>query len=56
VQGTQHTRGREDVFTGFWSGDPKGRDHWDDNIKKDFRETGTNGANWTHLSEGRVQW
>jgi hypothetical protein len=22
--------GEEEVFTGFWLGDPKRRDHWDD--------------------------
>jgi hypothetical protein len=25
-----HAWGREEVFTGFWSGGPKGRDHWED--------------------------
>jgi hypothetical protein len=25
-----HTWGRGEVFTGFWLGGPKGRDHWKD--------------------------
>jgi hypothetical protein len=25
-----HAWGRGEVFTGFWFGDPKGRDHWED--------------------------
>jgi hypothetical protein len=25
-----HLRGRGEVFTGFWLGDPKVRDHWED--------------------------
>jgi len=25
-----HAWGREEVFTGFWFGGPKGRDHWED--------------------------
>jgi hypothetical protein len=26
----QHAYGRGEVFTGFWLGGPKGRDHWED--------------------------
>jgi hypothetical protein len=33
------------VFTGFWLVGPKGRDHWEDNIKMDFREFGIDGSN-----------
>jgi hypothetical protein len=25
-----HAWGRGDLFTGFWLGGPKGRDHWED--------------------------
>jgi hypothetical protein len=25
-----HARGRGEVFTGFWLGSPKVRDHWED--------------------------
>jgi hypothetical protein len=25
-----HAWGRRDMFTGFWSGGPRGRDHWED--------------------------
>jgi hypothetical protein len=29
---------------------------WEDNIKLDLRETGTDGANWIQLAQDRVQW
>jgi hypothetical protein len=48
--------GRGEVFTGFWLGGPKVRDHWEDNIKIDFREKGTDVANWIRLAQDRVQW
>jgi hypothetical protein len=35
------------MFTGFWLGGPKGRDH---------RETGINGAKWIQLAQDTVQW
>jgi hypothetical protein len=53
------------VFTGFWLGSPKVRDHWkdlgprhrwEDNIKLNLRETGIDGANWIRLAQDRVQW
>jgi hypothetical protein len=44
------------VFTGFWLGVPKGRDHWEDNIKMDFREIRIDGSNWIRLAQDRVQW
>jgi hypothetical protein len=47
------------VFTGFWLGGPKGRDHlrrWEDNIKMDLREVGIDGANWIRLVQDRVEW
>jgi hypothetical protein len=29
---------------------------WEDNIKMDLREIGTDGANWIWLDQDRVQW
>jgi hypothetical protein len=29
---------------------------WEDNMKMDLRETGTDGANWIQLAQDRVQW
>jgi hypothetical protein len=49
-----------EVFTGFWLGGPKGRDHWEDlgvgggNIKMDLREIGIDGANWIQLAQDSV--
>jgi hypothetical protein len=58
-----HTWGRGEVFTGFWFGEPKVRDHWgrpkhrwEDNIKMDLREIGIDGVNWIQLAQDRVQW
>jgi hypothetical protein len=48
------------VFTGFWLGDPKGRDHWEVlEVGKrimDLREIGFDGVNWIRLAQYRVQW
>jgi hypothetical protein len=40
------------MLTGFWLGDQKGRPRrrWEDNIKMDSREVGTDGANWIRLA------
>jgi len=50
------------VFTGFWLGGLKVRDHWEDqgvggedNIKMDLREIGIDGANWIQLAQDRIQ-
>jgi hypothetical protein len=32
------------------------RRRWEDNIKKDVREMGIDGANWIQLAQDRVQW
>jgi hypothetical protein len=32
------------------------RRRWDDNIKLDLRELGTDGANWIRLAQDGVQW
>jgi hypothetical protein len=29
---------------------------WEDNIKPDLMEMGTDGANWIQLAQDRVQW
>jgi len=51
------------VFTGFWLGGPKVRDHGEDlnvggkdNIKIDLRDIGIGGTNWIRLTQDRVQW
>jgi hypothetical protein len=32
------------------------RRRWENNIKMDLREIGTDGANWIQLAQDRVQW
>jgi hypothetical protein len=32
------------------------RHRWEDNIKLDLREIGTDGANWILLAQDKVQW
>jgi hypothetical protein len=57
-----HAWWRGEVFSGFWLGGPKGRDHWQDlgvggkNIKMDLMEIGIDGANWIRLAQDRVRW
>jgi hypothetical protein len=54
-----HTWGRGEVFTGFWLGGPKVRDHWEDlglGGRLDLREIGIDGVNWIWLARDRVQW
>jgi hypothetical protein len=53
-----HAWRRDEVFTGFWLGVPKGRlrRRWEDNIKMNLREIGIRGVNWILLAQGRVQW
>jgi hypothetical protein len=53
--------GRGEVFTAFWMGGPKLRDHREDlgvgrriNIKMDPRERGIDGANWIRLAQDKV--
>jgi hypothetical protein len=48
------------VFTGFWLGGPKVRDHWED-LGIGGRITlrwalGIDGANWIRLAQDRVRW
>jgi hypothetical protein len=58
-----HAWGREEVFTGFWLGGPKVRDHWGRPWRRweyiiimDLGEIGIDGANWIRLTQDRVQW
>jgi hypothetical protein len=53
--------GRGEVYTGFWWGSPKVKDHREDlclggNINVDLREIGIDGANWIRLAQDSVQW
>jgi hypothetical protein len=55
-----HAWGKGEVFTGFWLGGPKGRDHWK-NLEvgrriMDLKEIGFDEANWIRLAQYRVQW
>jgi hypothetical protein len=34
----------------------RSRRRWEDNIKMDLRDIGTDGANWIRLAYDRVQW
>jgi hypothetical protein len=54
--------GKEGVFTGFWLGGPKVRDHWEDKGvggRITLRRTlvrEIDGENWIRLDQDRVQW
>jgi hypothetical protein len=55
--------GRGEVFTGFWLGGPKGRDHWEDlgvggtvTLRLYLREIGIDVVNWIQLAQDGVQW
>jgi hypothetical protein len=52
-------RGVYKVFVGRPEGKrPLGRPRrtWEDNIKRDLREIGIDGANWIQLAQDRIQW
>jgi hypothetical protein len=34
----------------------RSRKRWEDNIKMDLREVGTDGSNWIQLAQDGVQW
>jgi hypothetical protein len=58
-----HACGKGEVFTGFWLGGPKARDHCEDlgvggriTLRWALGETGMDGANWIQLAQDRVQW
>jgi hypothetical protein len=44
-----HAWGRGEVLTGFWLGDPKARDHWED-----LGVSGRITLRW--LDQDKVQW
>jgi hypothetical protein len=54
--------GRGEVFTGFWVGGLKVRDHWEDlgiggRITLAYlRDIGIDEVNWIQLAQDRVQW
>jgi hypothetical protein len=57
-----HAWGRGEVFTRFWLGSPKTRDHCRDLgvggkiTEMDLGEIGIDEANWIHLAQDRFQW
>jgi hypothetical protein len=40
----------------YWWEIQKERDHWEDNIKMNLRETGWDGMDWIDLALDRDQW
>jgi hypothetical protein len=55
--------GGGEVFTGFWLGGPKARDHWEDLgvggsiiLRWTLRRIEIDGANWIQLTQNRVHW
>jgi len=56
-----HVLGTGDIYTGFWWGDLRGRDHLEDvgvgdNMKMDLQEVGLGGMDWIALAQGRDRW
>jgi len=58
-----HEWGRVEVYTGFWCGILRVRDHLGDpgldgriNIKMDFQELGCGGIDWIDLAQDRDGW
>ena len=51
--------GREELYTGFWWGNLRERDHWgdrrrwEDNIKMDLQEVASRGMDWIELVQDR---
>jgi hypothetical protein len=59
VAHTGEGRGVYGVLVGRSEGKrPLGRPRrrWEDNIKMDLREIGTDGAKWIRLAQHRIQW
>jgi len=59
----QHVWGREEVYTGFWWGNLRERDHlgdpgvdWIGNIKADLQEVGCRNIDWIELAQNRDSW
>ena len=55
--------GRREVYTGFWWGNLRKRNHLEDsgvggriNIKIDLREVGCGGMEWIELAQDRARW
>jgi len=55
--------GRVEVYTGFWCGNLRERDHfgkprrrWEDNIKLDLQEVGCEGMDRIELAQDRDRW
>jgi hypothetical protein len=50
------------VYTGFWWGNLRERDHledpgvWDDNIKMDLQEVGCGIMDWIELAQASYRW
>jgi len=58
-----HAWGRQEMFTWFRLGGPKGRvqlegprRRWEYNIKMGLRELGNDGENWIQLAQDKVWW
>jgi hypothetical protein len=61
--GMEHTWGRRDVYTGFWWGNLRDRDHsedtrrrWEDNIKMDIRDVRRGGMDWIYMAQDKDMW
>jgi hypothetical protein len=54
--------GREELFSGFWLGRSKLRDHWEDlgvgegKNKDELREIWIDGVKWILLAQDRIRW
>ena len=55
--------GREEVYTVFWWGNLRERDHleyqgvdWEDNIKMDLQKVRCGGMDWLQLVQDRDRW
>ena len=51
------------MYTGFWLGNLRGkrpnvrpRRRWEDNIKMDLQEVGSEGMDWIELAQDRDRW
>ena len=58
----QQVWGRGEVYTGFWQGNMRERDHLEDpgvqeeNIKMDLQELGWGGMDWIDLAQDMDRW
>jgi hypothetical protein len=51
-----HAWERREKCTRFGRESPKERDHLEDGIRLDLRETGLEGVDWIKLAQGRDRW